>query len=63
MAGKVKEPSEAELAAVMVAILQITRSKSLTEFETKHLPTPEQWHEAYAIAGVAWEGYEEPILR
>ena len=37
MAGKVKELSEAELAAVMAAILQITRSKSLTEFETKHL--------------------------
>ena len=34
MAGKVKELSEAELAAVMAAILQITRLKSLTEFET-----------------------------
>ncbi len=63
MAGNVKELSEAELAAVMAAILQITCSKSLTEFETKHLPTTEQWHEAYAIAGVPWEGYEEPILR
>ena len=42
---------------------KLPAQRSLTEFETKHLPTPEQWHEAYAIAGVAWEGYEEPILR
>ena len=58
MADKVKELSEAELAAVMAAILQITGSKSLTEFETQHLPTTEQWHEAYAIAGVPWEDYD-----
>ena len=63
MADKVKELSEAELTAVMAAILQITRSKSLSEFETKHPPTTEQWHEAYAIAGVPWKDYEQPILR
>ena len=40
MADKVKELSEGELTAVMAAILQITRSKSLSEFETKHPPPP-----------------------
>ena len=63
MADKVKELSEAELTAVMAAIVQITCPKSLTEFGIKHLPTTEQWHEAYAIAGVPWEDYEEPTLR
>ena len=40
MADKVRELSEAELAAVMAAILQITGSKNLTEFETQHPPPP-----------------------
>ena len=59
MADKVKELSEPELIAVIEAILQITGSKNLTEFETNHPPTQQQWHEAYAIAGIPWEDYEE----
>jgi hypothetical protein len=63
MGDKVKELSEAELDAVMAAILQITSSKNLTEFEAKQPPTEEQWREAYAIAGMGWEDYEGPTVR
>lgn len=62
MANKVSELSESELIAVMAAILQITGSKNLTEFEAKPPPTPEQWYEAYAMAGIPWEDYEGPTL-
>ena len=34
---------------------KLPAQRVLAEFETKHLPTTEQWHEAYAIAGVPWK--------
>ena len=56
------ELSEAQVAAVMAAILEVTGSKDLQELSSRGGATMEQWREAYDIAGVPWEDYEDPKL-
>ena len=51
------ELSEAQVAAVMAAILEITGSKDLQELSSRGEATMEQWREAYDIAGVPWADY------
>jgi hypothetical protein len=55
--------TEAQVAAVMAAILEVTGGQSLIELEKQgKAVTKEQWRAAYDIAGVPWEDYEEPKL-
>ena len=56
------ELSEAQVAAVMAAILEVTGSKDLLELSSRGGATMEQWREAYDIAGVPWADYEESKL-
>ena len=54
---------EKQLAAVMAAILEVTGAKNLLELEERAVTvTKEQRREAYDIAGVGWEDYEDSKL-
>jgi hypothetical protein len=58
-----KKLTGAQVAAVMEAILGVTGSPSLMAMESKgRAVTKKQWREAYDLAGVPWEDYEEPTL-
>jgi N-acyl-L-homoserine lactone synthetase len=46
------ELTQAQLAAVMAAILKVTGASLITEIGTV---TKEQWREAFEIAGVPWK--------
>jgi hypothetical protein len=50
------ELSQAQLAAVMAAILRVTGASKITEIGDV---TKEQWREAFEIAGVPWQDYDE----
>ena len=54
---------EKQSAAVMASVLEITGAKNLLELEERAVQvTKEQWREAYDIAGVGWEDYEDSKL-
>ena len=58
-----KKLSETQVSAVMAAILEVTGAGNLAELDRSgKVPTKEQWREAYDLAGVPWEDYEEPKL-
>ena len=57
-----RELSQAQTVAIMAAILEVTGSKDLLELSSRGGATMEQWREAYDLAGVPWEDYEEPKI-
>jgi hypothetical protein len=50
------ELTQAQLAAVMAAILKVTGAEHITEIG---FVTKEQWREAFEIAGVPWKDEDE----
>jgi hypothetical protein len=55
-----EELTDAQVAAIMAAILKITGAGSLLELGSRETAvTKEQWREAYEIAGVPWTDYNE----
>ena len=50
--------TEDQVSAIMAAMQKLTGARNMKELITKHVPTKEQWREAYDIAGVPWQDFE-----